>query len=159
MNLSLIRRNLLLWSVSSLKLPLLFYIRPRVVQYDEQVCRIQVKLNRRSRNHVGSMYFGALAMGAELSIAAAAVFQIFATRKKVEFIFKSFKCDFLKRADADVIFVSELNEHVEALVQRAIRGQGQRVEETFTGYAVTVKNPQEKIMLYQLTLSMKLRSS
>ncbi len=157
MNLDLLGRNALLWSLSSLKLPLLFYIRPKLVQYDQEVCKLQVKLNRRTRNHVGSMYFGALAMGAELSIAAAAVFQIFAARRKVEFIFKNFSCDFLKRADGDVIFVSEMNRQVEELVQKSIQSQGQRVEESFSGYAVTAKDPQTKILTYQLTLSMKLR--
>ena len=42
------------------------------------------------------MYFGALAMGAELSIALNVVQELYHSSKKIDFIFKDFQCEFLK---------------------------------------------------------------
>jgi len=154
---SLLKRNATIWILSFLKLPLLFYIRPVVTKYDEKICHIKVKLKRRSQNHLNSMYFGALTMGAELSIAAIAVFEIRGLKKPIDFIFKDFKCQFIKRADTDVIFISESNLEVKQMLLDTLKSK-ERIERTLNGKAVSDKNPELVFMTYSLTLSVKART-
>ena len=47
-----------------IKIPLIGYVRPRLVNLDDNVAVVKIKLRRRTRNHLHSMYFGALAIGA-----------------------------------------------------------------------------------------------
>ncbi|MES2854525.1 MAG: DUF4442 domain-containing protein, partial [Bdellovibrionota bacterium] len=93
--------------ISLLKLPLLAFISPRIVKCTNEQSVVQVGLGFRSRNHLGVMYFGALAMGAELSIAVKAVQEIQRSGKRIDFLFKDFKCEFSKRADGDVQFICD----------------------------------------------------
>lgn len=101
------------------------------------------------------MYFGALAIGAELVIAAKAVQTIAESKKRVDFVFKDFKGQFLKRAEGHVHFICDQGSDVEALIKKTI-ASGEREEMVFTSYAVVPsKDPQEKIANFELTLSVK----
>lgn len=103
------------------------------------------------------MYFGALAMGAEAAVAIRAIHTIQHSKRKVDFIFKDFQADFLKRAEGDVTFTCEQGPQVQALVEKCIQS-GQRESETFESYAlVPSKNPTEKVATFKVTLSVKLR--
>jgi hypothetical protein len=42
------------------KIPLIALVRPQVVEMGDDRCVIRIPLRRRTRNHLGSMYFGAL---------------------------------------------------------------------------------------------------
>ena len=55
------------------KIPLLFYARPSVIVKTDHRVVIKIPLNRRTRNHQGSMYFAALAMGADCAVGLLAV--------------------------------------------------------------------------------------
>ena len=154
MNALLLKKNMILWGLSFLKLPLLLYIRPKITRYDESTCHIRVNLQRRTQNHLKSMYFGALAMGAELSIAGSAVLEIWDLKQPIDFIFKDFQCQFLKRANSDVIFVSHNNQQVKGLLLQALK-TGERYEKTFTGEARSADHPELVFMAYRLTLSVK----
>ncbi len=103
------------------------------------------------------MYFGALAIGSELVVALKAVQAIHASGRKVDFVFKDFKIDFLKRAEGDVHFICDSGVGVEDLVKKTIQ-TGERETQTFSGYAVVPsKDPQEKIVTFEVTLSVKLK--
>lgn len=143
---------------SAVQIPLLGFITPRVVELSATRSVVRVRLDRRTRNHLGVMYFGALAMGAELSIALKAVHDIAAQRLKVDFIFKNFQAEFLKRADGHVHFVCDEVARVGDLVQKAA-GSTDRLQETLTGYAVVPSRGAEPVMKYTLTLSMKARAT
>lgn len=139
------------------KIPLLVFISPRVAEFSEKKCIIRIPLGYRTKNHLGAMYFGALAVGAELSIAAAAVFAIQESKQRIDFIFKDFHVDFLKRADHHTNFVFDDVEGVRQLILDSA-GKTERLEKTFTGYAVVPKSGDEPIMKYKLTLSVRNRS-
>src|SRR5947209_683163 len=79
------------------KIPLLGWIRPSVLESGDRTI-LKVPLNRRTKNHLGVMYFGALAMGAEAAIAIKAVEAIHQSKQRVDFLFKDFQANFLKRA-------------------------------------------------------------
>lgn len=151
------RYTLLMRAFGWFKIPLVAFVRPRVVRFDEKDCVISIPLGYRTRNHVNSMYFGALAVGAELSIAAAAVFAIRESGQKIDFVFKDFKCDFLKRGDGKVCFFSHEVAQVKQLIADASQSD-ERLERKFTGYATVPDKSDEPIIRYELTMSVKNRS-
>ena len=64
---SLFKSNLELYLFSFFKVPMLFYCRPRIVALDDEKVEIRLPLRRRTKNHLNSMYFGALAVGADVA--------------------------------------------------------------------------------------------
>ena len=100
----LTKANLRLKIFAFVKIPLIFFCRPRVVALDEDRCEIRIPLRRRTRNHMNSMYFGALAIGADLACGLLALEQVRRKGIKVSFLFKDMRADFLKRPEGDVLF-------------------------------------------------------
>jgi hypothetical protein len=140
------------------KIPLIALLLPEVLEMGPSRTVIKVALRKLNSNHLGTMYFGALAMGAELVVAAKAVQAIYESKEKVDFVFKDFTAQFLKRADGHVHFVCDEGEAVEALIAKAI-ASGNREEQTFSGFAIVPsKSLEEKVMTSQVTLSVKKRS-
>lgn len=136
-------------------IPLIWWIRPSVLEMGRERTIISIALNRRTRNHLGSMYFGALAIGSELVVAAKAVQAIMDSKEKVDFVFKDFKIDFHKRAEGTVHFICDQGSGVEELVRKTIEN-GERQTQTFQGYAIVPgKDPNEKIVTFDVTLSVK----
>lgn len=143
--------------LSLLKLPLLAFATPRVVEFTDTRSVVKIPLGFRTKNHLNVMYFGALAMGAELSIALKCVTEIQKSKMRIDFLFKDFSCEFLKRADGDVHFVCDQADEVAALIQKAT-GSPERMEKTFTGFACVPAKSDEPVMKYTLTLTVKNRS-
>lgn len=55
-----------------LRIPMLFYVRPRVTEISPERITVRIPLRRRTKNHHGSMYFGALGVGADCAAGALA---------------------------------------------------------------------------------------
>jgi acyl-coenzyme A thioesterase PaaI-like protein len=147
--------RLRLWTLT--KIPLLFFLRPSVVEVSERSTAIRIPLTRRSRNHLGSMYFGALCAGADLAGALTAMRRIDASGRHISLIFKDVKAQFFKRAEGDVLFSCEDGEAVAGLVRRAIES-GEREESTVRVVAtVPEKLGPEPVAEFLLTLSLKRR--
>ena len=49
------------------KVAMIYYCKPKVIYVDDNSLEIKVPLNRRTRNHINSMYFGALSVGADIT--------------------------------------------------------------------------------------------
>jgi acyl-coenzyme A thioesterase PaaI-like protein len=147
--------KLRLWTLA--KIPLLFFLRPSVVEADEGRTVIRIPLSRRSRNHLGSMYFGALCAGADLAGALTAMRRIDASGRRISLVFKDVKAQFFKRAEGDVLFSCEDGEAVAGLLRRAIES-GER-EELPVRIVATVpgKLGTEPVAEFVLTLSLKRR--
>ena len=147
--------RLRLWTLA--KIPLLFFLRPSVVAVTESATVIRIPLTRRSRNHLGSMYFGALCAGADLAGALTAMRRIDASGRRISLIFKDVQAQFLKRAEGDVLFSCEDGQAVAALVARAVES-GER-EELPVRVVATVpdKLGAEPVARFELTLSLKRR--
>jgi acyl-coenzyme A thioesterase PaaI-like protein len=140
-----------------LKIPLLFFVSPSVIELSDQRCVVKVPLKRRTKNHLGSMYFGVLACGADCAGGLIAWRLIERSGKKVSLIFKDFHAEFLKRAEGDVYFTSEDGERVAALVEQALK-TGERVHEAVHITAtVPSKTGDEPVAKFTLTLSLKRR--
>lgn len=141
-----------------LKIPLLLFVNPRVVDYGEKRFVVKIPLSYRTKNHLNSMYFGALGIGAELSVAGAAVVAITESKQKIDFVFKDYTGQYLKRADGDVHFICDEVEAVKQLIEEA-KTNPNRIERKFKGYAIVPKvSEADPVMTYELTLSVKNRS-
>lgn len=141
---------------SLVKFPMVAFVTPEFTDLTPERCVVKVRLGLRTRNHLKSMYFGALAIGAELSIAAPCIQAIQESGQRIDFIFKDFEAQFLKRGDAHVLFTCDSAQGVRDLVTKATE-HPERFEQQFEGYARTVKSD-EPIMKYKLTLSVKNQS-
>lgn len=139
-----------------LKIPLLAFTWPEVLEVGNERSQMMIPFSYRTKNHLDTMYFGALCMGAEAVIALHVLDEI---RKngRIDFLFKDFKAQFLKRAESDVIFVCEQGLAIREMVQRA-RDTKERQTVTFDSYALTpAKTGNEKIAEFSITLSVKQR--
>jgi len=85
-------------------IPLVFYVGPIVEELSSNRCRVRIPLTWRTKNHLGSMYFGVLAVGADVGGALIGTMAIIETGKRIDLIFKDFSAEFLKRATGDVVF-------------------------------------------------------
>ena len=91
------------WAVA--KVPLLFVAKPTVVELTDDQVVISLPFIRSNKNHLNSLYFGALCIGADAAgglIAMRALEKV--KRGKGSLIFKDFKANFLKRAEGETFF-------------------------------------------------------
>ena len=147
--------RLRLWTFA--KIPLLFFLRPSVVEATPRRTVVRIPLARRSRNHLGSMYFGALCAGADLAGALTAMRRIEASGRRVSLIFKDVTARFLRRAEGDVLFSCDDGDAIADLVARAIE-TGEREERPVRIVAtVPEKLGAEPAAEFVLTLSLKRR--
>ena len=105
------------------KVPMIYYCRPSVIYNDKEILEIKIPLNRRTKNHVNSMYFGALSVGADITGGFLALPAIQKSGKKINLVFKDFNARFLKRAESDVHFICKDGLAVNNLVTTAIQTQ------------------------------------
>ncbi|MFN6971572.1 MAG: DUF4442 domain-containing protein, partial [Rheinheimera sp.] len=109
----------------------------------------------RTKNHLGSIYFGALAIGADL----AGAFLVFSKAKargvNANFAFKDVQGQFLKRPEAEVWFRSNDGALIDEMLDESL-ATGQRINKTVS---VTITCPSlhgdEPMAVFQLTLSIK----
>jgi acyl-coenzyme A thioesterase PaaI-like protein len=138
------------------KIPLIALVSPSVVELEGDRCVIRIPLRRRTRNHLGSMYFGALSIGADIAGGLLAVQLIRAERAKVSLAFKSFRADFLKRPESDVYFVCEEGARIRALVERTLASAERHTEPIALRAEVRPANgPAETVAEFVLELSLK----
>lgn len=88
---------------------------------------VKIPLRRRTKNHLKSMYFGALAIGADVSGGLIAMKLIRESGQPISLIFKYLNADFLKRAEGDVYFSCVQGREIAGLVQSALASE-ERVE-------------------------------
>lgn len=138
------------------KIPLIAAVWPTVVELEGDRCVIRIPLRRRTRNHLGSMYFGALSIGADIAGGLLAVQMIRAEKAKVSLAFKSFKADFLKRPESDVYFVCEEGARIRALVAKTLVSEERHTEPIALRAEVRPSGgPVETVAEFVLELSLK----
>jgi acyl-coenzyme A thioesterase PaaI-like protein len=153
------KETLLLRVFGFLKIPMLFYISPSVVELTDEKCVIKVPLTRRSKNHLGSMYFGALSAGADAAGGLIAMRLIQAEGEgNVSLIFKDFHAEFLKRAEGDVLFTCTQGAEIQALVRRVLASGDRKNLPVHLVATVPSKLGDEPVAKFTLTLSLKRKS-
>jgi len=150
---TLFKANLALKLLGFLKIPVIWFVKPKVIQLDEEKCILQIKLKRRTKNHLNSMYLGVLSIGADLACGMLGMYHIQESNKNVSLVFKDFKADFLKRPLGNVNFICSQGEEVKQIVQKTIE-TGER--QNFP-CKINAMCEGEKVCEFVLTLSLKYR--
>jgi hypothetical protein len=155
---TLSRFKFFIWSFGQFKVPMIGYLKPQLVTLTEREIVIKLKLNRRSQNHLQSMYFGALAVGADLAGGLHGFYHAKLAKMKISLAFKSFQAQFIKRPESDVYFVSGSGEMVKDMIQNA-KETGMRVNKPIIVKAYTnYPNQPEEVAIFTLELSLKVIS-
>ena len=140
------------------KIPLLAFARPRVVRMSDDECVVALPYSRMNKNHLGSLYFGALCIGAD----AAGGLMAMRLLKKVKngkgsLIFKDFKANFLKRAEGETFFTCKDGPAILAAVNQTA-SSFERVDlPVHVTATVPKKFGDEPVAEFILTLSLKVR--
>ncbi|MFI5335649.1 MAG: PaaI family thioesterase [Opitutales bacterium] len=149
--------NLLLAWFGWKEIPLIGTAGVRIVECDDERCVLRIPFKRRNRNHLDSMYFGALAIGADTAGALLALVENRRRGYPVNFVFKDFSAEFLKRAEADTHFTCADGAAIRAAFDEAVRTGG-RVNVTVSVIATTPSQfGTEPVARFRLTLSLKRR--
>jgi len=139
-----------------LKIPLLASVRPSVLELSETRCVVRIPLRRWTKNHLGSMYFGALAIGADCAGGLLAMDQINRSGEQVSLVFKAFQATFLKRPESDVYFICETGAAIRDQVRRALDSEERITEPMCIQAAVRLPDGSfEPVAEFILDLSLK----
>jgi len=151
------RETARVWLFGALKVPMLFWLRPVVMELSDQRCVVKLALTRRSKNHLRSMYFGALAAGADCAGGLMAMARIQKSGERIDLSFKDFYADFHKRATGDTHFICEDAQSIEELVNKTIvSGERENLEVKVFAICPDI-DKEEKVASFRLTLSLKRR--
>jgi acyl-coenzyme A thioesterase PaaI-like protein len=136
-------------------IPLIGFCAPKIVRMDSNTLEVTMPHSWRTKNHLGSIYFGALAIGADL----AGAFLVFSKAKargvNANFAFKDVQGQFLKRPQATVHFTSHDGAIIDAMIDESL-ASGERINKPVS---VVVTCPSlhgdEPMASFTLTLSVK----
>lgn len=147
-----------MWSFGRFKVPLIGYLKPHLIALCDSEIVIKLKLNRRSKNHLRSMYFGALAIGADLAGGLHAFYHAERAKVRISLAFKSFQAQFLKRPESDVYFICNMGEMVKEMIADSQKTSS-RINKPIDVMAYT-NYPQhpELVARFTLELSLKVRN-
>jgi hypothetical protein len=148
------RHTLELWTFGLAKVPLILYVRPRVRVVTSDRYEISIGLTRRTGNQVGSMYFGAIVMGAEMTPSAHALVVARSMGKLASFVTKQVKAEFLAAAKGDVIFRTENGAEIRAALERAVASNAAAVAKVNV-VAFCADRVQKPVARFELELSVK----
>lgn len=136
------------------KIPIIGFIKPRLIVLDDEKAAVKIRLRRRSKNHLNSMYFGALAVGADVAAGLHAFYFAEKMGKKVSFAFKGMNAEFLMRAESDIEFISEDGAKVSDAMNRSLES-GERINEPIMVLAKNTKN--EVVATFEMIVSVKVK--
>ena len=139
-------------------IPLIGFCSPRIVRMDSKTLEVTMPHGWRTKNHLGSIYFGALAIGADL----AGAFLVFSKAKargvNANFAFKDVQGQFLKRPEEKVHFTSHDGDIIDAMIDETL-ASGERINKPVS---VVVTCPSlhgdEAMASFTLTLSVKAKT-
>lgn len=149
------RETFFLRAFGFLKVPLLLYVSPTIQEVSDERCIVKIALNRRTKNHLGSMYFGALSIGADCAGGLMAMRFIHQSKQNISLIFKDFEAHFLKRPEGNVHFTCEDGLLIQDLVQRAIHSSERVHLPVHVVATVPSHLGEEPVAQFKLTLSLK----
>ncbi|MGB8518279.1 MAG: DUF4442 domain-containing protein [Gallionella sp.] len=134
---------------------MLFFARPSVREISSERIVVRIPLRRRTKNHWGTMYFGALGVGADCAVGLLAMHLI--KQQSISLIFKDFHAEFHQRADGDVDFICAQGKEIAQLIAQAA-STGERVEMPVSAIAIVPEKSDVPVATFKLTLSLKRQS-
>lgn len=139
-------------------IPLIGFCSPKIIRMDEKTVEVTMPHKWRTKNHLGSIYFGALAIGADL----AGAFLVFTKAKargvNANFAFKDVAGQFLKRPEGRVHFISHDGDVIDQMLDESI-ATGERVNRPVSVIVTCPeKNGDDVMASFTLTLSIKAKA-
>lgn len=137
------------------KVPLIWYVRPKVLELNARRVVVRIPLRRRTRNHLKSMYFGTLAIGADIAGGMLAIMMLRQLKVDVSFVFADIKGEFLKRPEGDVHFTCEDGAAIRDLVNKTINSPERQSMPVNIVATCPSRLGEEPVARFVLTLSLK----
>ncbi len=144
----------MLFLLGMFKIPMVGFVRPKLLLVDDTRVKVRIKLRRKTRNHLQSMYFGALAVGADIAGGIHAFYFAEISGSKVSFAFKGMQAEFIQRAESHIIFESNEGKLVSDAILKS-KLSGERVNESINVSAYNLKN--ELVAKFQMIVSVKVK--
>ncbi len=151
---SLSRMEWMLRLMGWFRIPMIGYVGPRLLRLDDDTVEIKIRLRRRTKNHLNSMYFGALAVGADIAAGIHAFYFSEKLGSKVSFAFKAMQADFIKRGESDIVFVCKDGGLIRKAVEES-KASGERINQVVLVEALD--NDQELVARFSMTISVKVK--
>lgn len=151
---SLSKMQWMVFLLGFFKIPLLGYVRPKLVSISEEKVEVKIRLRRRTKNHLNSMYFGALAVGADVAGGVHAFYFAQKYGKQVSFAFKSMEAQFLKRAESDILFVCNSGHTIEQAVKESME-TGLRINQKV--HVEALNSASEAVANFVMEISVKVK--
>lgn len=137
------------------KVPLIWFVRPKVLELNEQRVVIRIPLRWLTKNHLNAMYFGALTIGADVAGGILAIMMLRQLKVDVSFVFADIKGEFLKRAEADVHFTCNDGPAIRELVLKTANSNERQSMPVTIVATCPEKMGEEPVARFVLTLSLK----
>ncbi|MGD8116714.1 DUF4442 domain-containing protein [Vibrio sp. TRT 29B02] len=152
---ALSKANLYLNLFGFFKVPFIWLARPKILELNAERVEVKIPLKRRTKNHLNSMYFGVLAVGADVAGGFMAMSKAEQCGKRVSLAFKAVEGQFLKRPEADVHFVCEDGKLIDDMLEKTF-ATGERVNQAVKITAICPSlHGDEPMAEFLLTLSLK----
>lgn len=152
MEVSINKMRWLLFLLGFVKIPMIRYTRPKLLMIDNNSVRVKIKLRRRTKNHLNSMYFGALSVGADIAGGIQVFYFSKKMDRKVSFAFKGMNAQFLKRAESDIIFESNEGRKIQLAMEKSLQDKA-RINDSIM---VEAKNDQgEVVATFEMIVSVR----
>ena len=152
MDISIGKMRWLLFLLGFVKIPMIRFTRPRLLTIDDDSVRVKIKLRRKTKNHLNSMYFGALSVGADIAGGIQVFYFSKKMDRKVSFAFKGMNAQFLKRAESDIVFESHGGQKIKAAMEKSLK-EGSRINDSIL---VEAKNDAgEVVATFEMIVSVR----
>ena len=152
---TLFKANLVLTLFGFTKIPIIGFVGPKIIQLDDKSCVLRIKLKRRTKNHLNSMYIGVLTVGADLAGGILALDLVNKSGRKMNPVFKDMQANYLKRAEGNVYFTCTEGAKIKEMVKKAV-DTGERINQPVNITAtVPDKLGNKPVAEFVLTLSLK----
>ena len=151
---TLSKMNWLLFLLSRFKIPMIGFVRPKLLVLNHTDVEVKIRLRRRSKNHLNSMYFGALAIGADVAAGIHTFYFSEKLGKKVSFAFKGMNAEFIKRAESDIVFTCNQGDIIKKAILKS-DAEKIRINETVLVNAIDVNK--EIVAKFDMIVSVKVK--
>ena len=155
MKLSRANRFLLIFGL--FKIPLVFYVKPKIIELNDNKIVLKIPFKRRNRGHLKSMYLGALVVGADIASGFLAFTKQRESDRKMSFIFKSLSAEFIKRPMSHVFCECINGEQIDGMIAESTES-GLRVNETSViNLYADYYGEKELVAIFKLEVSIKVK--
>jgi acyl-coenzyme A thioesterase PaaI-like protein len=152
MEISIGKMRWMMFLLGCVKIPMIGFTRPRLLTIDDDSVRVKIKLRRRTKNHLNSMYFGALSIGADIAGGIQVFYFSKKMDRKVSFAFKGMNAQFLKRAESDIVFESHGGQKIKEAMEKSLK-EGSRINDSIL---VEAKNDTgEVVATFEMIVSVR----